>query len=134
MPKFSPLLGPRLFLLATTDTIAFAQTSDPFVLPPLPNRQLMDQGSSDDMEHGGNGSESLDELIKREAKEWFKGMDCCDNYWLNSARSHSRTVFEASCTSSSPSPALAATLHSGVFGPTVHEPIDMGSVTDAEER
>ncbi|KAF8131357.1 hypothetical protein K438DRAFT_2031975 [Mycena galopus ATCC 62051] len=81
-----------------------------------------------------NGSEGLDELIEQEAKEWFKGVDCYGNYWLNSARPGSCTVFEASCTSSSPSPAPAATLHSGIFGPTVHEPIDMGSVTDAEER
>ncbi|KAF8176825.1 ribonuclease H-like domain-containing protein [Mycena galopus ATCC 62051] len=139
-----PPAPPQLIFSTIRIGSSTAWTSDPFVLPPLPNKQLMWHHETqtplpanlvfyfEGMEE--NGSEGLDELIEREAKEWFNGVDCYDNYWLNSARPRSRTVFEASCTSSSPSPDPAATLHYGVFGPTVHEPIDMGSVTDAEER
>jgi Cys-Gly metallodipeptidase DUG1 len=130
-------------------------TSDPFVLTPLPDGRLVGRGSSDDkgpvlgwlnvlqwhhetqtplpvnlvfcfegMEE--NGSEGLDELIEREAKQWFKGVDCVcisDNYWLNTrtpALTYGlRGLVYFNLTVSGP----GRDLHSGVFGRTVHEPM-----------
>ncbi|KAF8182258.1 hypothetical protein K438DRAFT_1975782 [Mycena galopus ATCC 62051] len=88
----------------------------------------------------------LDELVAREAMEWFKGVDCVcisNNYWLNTrarARLRSRTVFVASCTSSSLSLAPGATsIPVRVFGRTVHEPMTdlialMGQLVSPDDK
>jgi len=72
------------------------------------------------------GSEGLDELIHKEAKNFFKDVDCVcisDNYWLNDRTPcltyglRGITYYKVSI--SGP----GRDLHSGVFGNTVHEPM-----------
>ncbi|KAF8212940.1 hypothetical protein K438DRAFT_1957528 [Mycena galopus ATCC 62051] len=89
-----------------------------------------------------SGSESLDELIEREAKEWFKGVDCvCIRALVLTHGLRGLVYFKLAISGPGRDPPFRCSLFilvgfrpTGVFGPTVHEPIDMGSVTDAEER
>ncbi|TFK29507.1 CNDP dipeptidase [Coprinopsis marcescibilis] len=104
---------------------------------PLPvNLKLCFEGMEE------SGSEGLDELVEREAKEggWFHGTDCVcisDNYWLNTRTPvltyglRGLTYFKL--TVSGP----GRDLHSGVFGRTVHEPMTdlvhlMGRLVDTQ--
>ncbi|KAJ2721447.1 hypothetical protein GGI07_003960 [Coemansia sp. Benny D115] len=73
-----------------------------------------------------SGSEGLDEIIMREADEWFRGTDVVcisDNYWLGTNKpclTHGlRGVSYFHLEIEGP----GADLHSGVFGGTVHEPM-----------
>jgi len=73
-----------------------------------------------------SGSEGLDELIKREAQEYFKGVDAVcisDNYWLGTKHPvvtygvRGVSYYEVSVRGP------AADLHSGLFGGVVYEPL-----------
>lgn len=73
-----------------------------------------------------SGSEGLDDLIKREASAYFRGVDCAcisDNYWLGTKQPvltyGLRGVSYYEVAVEGP----AADLHSGVFGGVVYEPL-----------
>ncbi|CAG8633289.1 1506_t:CDS:10 [Ambispora leptoticha] len=73
-----------------------------------------------------SGSEGIDDLIVREAKGYFKDVDCVtisDNYWLGTTKPcltyGLRGISYFKLTISGP----GRDLHSGVFGGTVHEPM-----------
>lgn len=73
-----------------------------------------------------SGSEGLDDIIYKEAKGFFKDVDCVcisDNYWLGTNKPcltyglRGISYFTLEITG------IAKDLHSGVFGGTVHEPM-----------
>jgi len=73
-----------------------------------------------------SGSEGLDDMIIREADDYFKGTDCVcisDNYWLGKSQPcltyGLRGVSYFHLTVEGP----GQDLHSGVFGGAVHEPM-----------
>ncbi|CAG8546819.1 16919_t:CDS:2 [Acaulospora colombiana] len=130
-------------------------SSDPFELHETSKHQLIGRGASDDkgpvigwlnaieahqkagIEFPVNlkfcfegmeecGSEGMDELVVREAKRYFTGVDAVcisDNYWLGVTKPcltyGLRGISYFKITISGP----GRDLHSGVFGGTVHEPM-----------
>ncbi|TFK75601.1 CNDP dipeptidase [Pluteus cervinus] len=73
-----------------------------------------------------SGSEGLDDLIVKEAKGYFAGVDyvcISDNYWLNDRTPVLTYGLRGLCYFSVTVSGPAWDLHSGVFGGTVYEPM-----------
>jgi Cys-Gly metallodipeptidase DUG1 len=73
-----------------------------------------------------SGSEGLDELVKAEAQNYFKNVDCIcisDNYWLGTSKPCLTYGLRGVQTFQLAVTGPGRDLHSGVFGGQIHEPM-----------